>query len=177
MDNSKQRHERHVDRAIAIRLEETDLAPLLRASLGPLSMDAARERIELRVVTLGTIPTVLVDREKIAWCIATLVGNALRYVGRSEGAGDLGGSVLVQVEYDATLPDVVTIAVQDDGPGIPDEKLPYLFERRSGALHTEGLALTLVREIASAHGGDIRVESRRGPDEHGTSVTLRLRCR
>jgi signal transduction histidine kinase len=61
------------------------------------------------------------------------------------------------------------------GPGISDDKLFYLFERRRGALHADGLALMLVREIVSAHGGDIHVESRRGPYEHGTSVTVRLR--
>jgi len=160
--------------AIPIRLEPTELAELLRVSLRPLSTHAARDRIELRVETLGTIPSVVVDREKIAWCVATLVGNALRYVKRSEGAADSSGSVRVQIECDETSPDVVAIAVQDDGPGIPDDKLPYLFERRGGALHAEGLGLTLVREIVSAHGGDIHVESRRGPDEHGTSITLRL---
>lgn len=157
-----------------IRREETDLAALLRASLGPLTIQAAREKVELRVVTLGTVPSVVVDREKIAWCIATLVGNALRYVRRGDGA-DSGGSVVVHVEYDDASPDVVAIAVKDDGPGIPDDKLPYLFERRRGGLHAEGLALTLVREIVSAHGGSIEVESRRGADEHGTSVSLRLR--
>ena len=162
---------------IAFRLEPTDLAALLRASLAPLSAHAASERVELRVVTLGTIPPVAVDREKIAWCIATLVGSALRYVKRVQRTGDpaTGGSVLVHVEYDEAAPDHVAIAVQDDGPGIPDDKLPYLFERKSGALHAEGLALGLVREIVAAHGGEIQVESRRGDDEHGTSVTLRLR--
>jgi two-component system, OmpR family, phosphate regulon sensor histidine kinase PhoR len=161
--------------AVAIDLEETDLAALLSASLGPLTADASRQRIELRVVTLGTIPPVAVDREKIAWCITTLVGNALRYVRKSDSQAATGGSVLVHVEYDEEEPDIVAIAVQDDGPGIPEEKLPYLFERRTGALHAEGLALTLVREIVAAHGGEIHVESRRGVDEHGTSVTIRLR--
>jgi two-component system, OmpR family, phosphate regulon sensor histidine kinase PhoR len=161
-------------RSITIRVEETDIVGLLRASLDPLSVHAAVQRIELRVVTLGIIPRVAVDREKIAWCITTLVGNALRYVKKGEGEGDIGGSVLVQIENDDTSPDIVAIAVQDDGPGIPDDKLPYLFERRRGAMHADGLALSLIREIVSAHGGDICVESRRGLDEHGTSITLRL---
>lgn len=164
--------------AIPMRFEETDLTELLRASLDALSEQSAHDGIELRVVTLGVSRPVFVDREKLAWCVATLVGNALRYVKGQRSGGELArtGSVLVHVEHDDRSPDVVAIAVQDDGPGIPDEKLPYLFERRSGALHAEGLSLTLVRQIVSAHGGDVDIESRRGPDEHGTSVTLRLRA-
>ncbi|MDB4933314.1 MAG: Sensory box histidine kinase [Labilithrix sp.] len=160
--------------AIPLTLEPTDVLALLRASLVPLAAQAASERIELRVVSLGSIPTVAVDREKIAWCVATLVGNALRYVRRSDGAGEMGGSVLVHVEHDEGSTGVA-IAVHDDGPGIPDDKLPYLFERRRGSMHVEGLALSLVRQIVSAHGGEILVESRRGRDEHGTSVTIQLR--
>ena len=68
----------------------------------------------------------------------------------------------------------VAISVQDDGPGIPDDKLPFLFERKRGAVHAEGLALSLVRQIVSAHGGRIDVESRRDPSDHGTSVTILL---
>ena len=88
-----------------------------------------------------------------------------------------GGSVLVHVEHDRAEPDIVAIAVQDDGPGIPDDQLPFLFERRPGALHVDGLALSLVRDIVSAHGGDVRVESRRDAEQHGTSITLRFRRR
>ena len=159
---------------ISVHLEKTDLAALLRASLAPLIEQAARDRVELRVATLGAVPPVAVDREKIAWCVTTLVGNALRYVGKADAQGVGGGSVLVHVEYDEATPDLVKIAVQDDGPGIPEDKLPYLFERKSGEMARAGLALGLVREIIAAHGGDIAVETRCEPDEHGTSITVRL---
>jgi signal transduction histidine kinase len=158
--------------AIDLDLEETDLAALLRASLAPLFEQATRDRIELRVVSLGEVPPARVDREKIAWCVATLAGNALRYVAKA-GAEGSGGSVLVHLDHPGARGDV-TISVQDDGPGIPDHKLPFLFERRNGAIHAEGLSLGLVREIVEAHGGAVEVESRHGEDEHGTSITLRL---
>jgi two-component system sensor histidine kinase BaeS len=159
-------------KSIAVRFEETDLAALLRSSLAPLIEQAKEQLIELRVVTLGYVPKLAVDNEKLAWAVATLVGNALRYVRR--GNAELaGGSVLVHLEHDEASKEIA-IAIQDDGPGIPKEKLPYLFERRRGASHVEGLSLSLVRDIVSAHGGRIEVESRTDTDEHGTSITLRI---
>ena len=158
--------------AILVRFEETDIAALLRSSLAPLIEQAKEQQIELRVETLGDVPKLSVDNEKLAWGIATLVGNALRYVRRGSDVRS-GGSVLVHVEHDEESNDVA-IAVQDDGPGIPKDKLPYLFERRSGAPHALGLSLSLVRDIVSAHGGRIEVESRTETDDHGTSITIRL---
>lgn len=161
-----------VHKSILVRFEETDLAALLRSSLAPLIQQAKEQHIELRVETLGDVPKLSVDNEKLAWGVATLVGNALRYVRRGN-AERAGGSVLVHIEHDEPAKEIA-IAVQDDGPGIPSEKLPYLFERRSGAAHVEGLALSLVRDIVTAHGGRVEVESRTDPDEHGTSITLRI---
>jgi signal transduction histidine kinase len=157
-------------KSIMVRFEPADVAALLRSSLAPLIEQAKESRIELRVETLGDVPALRVDPEKLAWGVATLVGNALRYVRRGN-AERPGGSVLVHIDEDGND---VSIAVQDDGPGIPQDKLPYLFERRIGAPHAEGLALSLVRDIVSAHGGRIEVESRTGSDEHGTSITILL---
>ena len=159
-------------KSILVRFEATDVAALLRSSLTPLIEQAKEQQIELRVETLGDVPKLPVDPEKLAWGVATVVGNALRYVRRGTTVR-AGGSVLVHVEHDEASKEIA-IAIQDDGPGIPADKLPFLFERRSGAPHVEGLALSLVRDIVAAHGGRIEVESRTGADEHGTSITLRL---
>lgn len=161
---------------LPITFEETDVTELLSASLKPLVEQAARSRIDLRIAKLGDVPRIRVDREKLAWSVTALVGNALRYVAKGEPSGDVGGSVLVHVTRESGA-DTVSISVQDDGPGIPAEKLPFLFERRRGAVHADGLALSLVRQIVAAHGGTIEVESRLDPDDHGTSITIALPVR
>jgi signal transduction histidine kinase len=129
--------------------------------------------VELRIdPAQGGPAPVVVDPEKLAWVIATLVGNALRYV--RHGTRRLpGGSVVVRLRM---APDSknLTISVEDDGPGIPEEKARYLFERQAGAQHAVGLALTLVHDIIAAHGGAVSVETDTSPLAHGTKVSLTL---
>jgi len=60
---------------IPLTFEETDVTALLDESLAPLLAQAAEDRIELRVVALGESVVASVDREKIAWCVTTLVGS------------------------------------------------------------------------------------------------------
>lgn len=158
---------------IPVRFEETDVPELLHASLRPLVEQAARDAVELHLATMGDIPRLFVDREKLAWSVTALVGNALRYVAHGHPRGELGGSVVVHVTRLGSSEEIA-ISVQDDGPGIPEDTVPYLFERRRGAVHAEGLALSLVRQIVAAHAGRIEVESRRDPECHGTSITIVL---
>ncbi|MER6911693.1 HAMP domain-containing sensor histidine kinase [Streptomyces sp. NPDC000594] len=63
-------------------------------------------------------------------------------------------------------PDSVVVTVSDDGPGIPPELLPQVFERfakgdtsRSRAAGSSGLGLAIVRALAVAHGGSVEVHS------------------
>ncbi|HEX2923307.1 MAG TPA: ATP-binding protein, partial [Chloroflexota bacterium] len=68
------------------------------------------------------------------------------------------------------------VAVIDQGPGIPTEELPHLFERfyrAKGTIRKEGLGLGLyiARMLVEAHGGSIWVESRTG---EGSSFTFTL---
>ena len=62
-------------------------------------------------------------------------------------------------------PGSIIIMVSDNGPGIPPEQLPYVFERfyqASGLRAGFGLGLAIAREIVSAHGGKIEADSSPG---------------
>ena len=116
------------------------------------------------------MPAVDVDAEKIAWAVATLVGNALRYVRHGTRLRP-GGNIRVRVGADAGA---IVVAVEDDGPGIPPEKVAQLFVRGAGVTHGTGLGLMLIEDVVAAHGGTVDVTSRHGALDGGTTVTLRL---
>ncbi|HVM70094.1 MAG TPA: sensor histidine kinase, partial [Gaiellaceae bacterium] len=66
------------------------------------------------------------------------------------------------------------LEVCDDGPGVPDEAAPHVFERfyrvEGDRASGSGLGLAIARELASLMGGGVRLESRPGR----TVVTLEL---
>ena len=77
-------------------------------------------------------------------------------------------------------PEEVTIEVRDDGPGVPPDKLPHVFERfyradvRSARAPGSGLGLAIAAEIAIAHGGTAAAAQ---VSPHGLRVTLTLPAR
>ncbi len=156
--------------AIAIQRQPTDLFALLTGTIETLQQQAIALDIELTVEAAPNLRHVRVDPEKVAWVVATLVGNAFRYVRRGSRYKP-GGSISVRLRADD---DALLIVVEDDGPGIAPDKLAHLFQKGAGVTHGTGLALMLIRDVIAAHGGTVEVKSRCNDVECGTSVTLRL---
>ncbi|WP_118972927.1 PAS domain-containing sensor histidine kinase [Taibaiella koreensis] len=113
-----------------------------------------------RVIDLKeTAPAeVYADEQLIEQVIVNLINNAVKY---APEAGQI--SVSVCPENDS-----VRVSVTDFGPGIPAEKLPYIFERyyragqNNGLIPGLGLGLYICEEIIHKHGGHIGVESEWG---------------
>lgn len=157
---------------LPLRAEPLDLGGLLASALVTLQGQAKGQDVTLTLAVEPHLPRVVADAEKLAWVVVTLVGNALRHV-RPGSRVRPGGTIQVSARRLEGAPRVA-VSVDDDGPGIPAEQLPWLFTRAPGAAHAVGLALSLAREVLEAHGGTIEIGSQtRGPD-HGTSVRLTL---
>ena len=105
------------------------------------------------------------DRDRLHQLVANLVDNALKH-------GSDAAPVVLRGSGDAAA---VTIEVRNEGPPIPAELMPHVFEpfRRGavdGAKDSFGLGLYIVREIARAHGGAVAVAS----SSPGTTFTVVL---
>jgi signal transduction histidine kinase len=162
--------------ALAIRRKATDVRALLASKLGVISFQAAAAHVALNVVVADEMPAgVLLDPEKVAWAVTTLVGNALRYV--QTGSRRMGsGTITVRAGFDRARSQV-TIEVEDDGPGIPTDTVTRLFKRDGLDVRGSGLALLLISDICAAHGGTVDVQSRVDASAHGTTVRLSFATR
>jgi len=145
---------------------------------------ALRRGMKLRAVIRENIPAISGDADNVTQLVWNLLQNAITH---SESKTiELFVSPLSETDPQASAaPPGVTITVNDDGVGIEPEILPRIFERGvSGKKGGSGIGLTICRDIANRHGGDIRVESAVGvapaggiapANGTGTRVTVVLR--
>lgn len=162
--------------AVAMRRTEVHLKTVLASTLEVLRRQADALEISLSISEESPLPErIAIDPEKIAWAVSSLVGSALRHVRRGTRVRP-GGSIDVRLNYDEPSGEVI-ISVKDDGPGIPPDKLPWLFARKPGSEVAAGIGLMLVRDVVAAHGGTVTIESKNDPQDHGTTVVLRLPAR
>ncbi len=132
---------------------------LLREALELFQPLAAAKPVELVAPSQLTSHRLYCDRERILQVFSNLVGNAIKFTpARGHVSLDVG-----------VVGDEVVFTVADDGPGIPGEALPRVFDRfwqatqpphvhRQGA----GLGLSIVKGIVEAHGGRVWVDSQLG---------------
>jgi signal transduction histidine kinase/ribosomal protein L7/L12 len=128
---------------------------------------AADGRVSVEFVPMEHEVTATFDRERVMQVASILLDNAVKYTPD-------GGSVTVSVGEEDN--GSVVLAVSDTGVGISEEQLPLVFERfyradPSRSAGGAGLGLSIARQIAEAHGGQIRVESTPGK---GSTFTLLL---
>ena len=105
-----------------------------------------------------------IDAARIRQVLDILLDNAVKFTPE-------GGTVRVGVRFE----DGVELFVSDDGPGIPHEHLPHIFERFYKADNARsdgsaGLGLAIARQIVERHGGTIGVSS----DANGSTFVVRL---
>ncbi|GLY39078.1 two-component sensor histidine kinase [Amycolatopsis sp. NBRC 101858] len=134
-----------------LRREELDVAAAVTDTLAARGWEPGSENSTDAAVVADLPPgiTAALDRRRLDIVVANLVGNALRH-----------GAPPVEVVLRAEGGDVV-LAVTDHGPGIPAEVLPRIFDRFAKAdtararSEGSGLGLSIARENARLHGGDI----------------------
>jgi signal transduction histidine kinase len=165
---------------MTLQREPIDLSDVVLDVVERYAPLAAHKHIALRTGDLPEIP-VQADRQLLSQMVGNLVDNAIKY-------SPDGASQWVLVET-GLLPGTAQawLRISDNGPGIPAEHLPHLFERfyrvdsarshnpgegaQDDQIPGSGLGLSIVQWIAQVHGGSVQVESQVG---QGTRFEVRL---
>jgi signal transduction histidine kinase len=139
-------------RRFTLRREEVDMGRLLESAYSTFAEEARRRGIEYRQV-IGARPVIVADGDRVLQIISNLLSNAFRWTPD-------GGRVELALEQENGT---ISVAVEDSGPGIPEADLDRIFRpfwSRDG-LGT-GLGLAIARELATAHGGHILLDTEPG---------------
>jgi len=140
------------ERTDFLRVEPIDLRAFVTDLWDGLSLTADR-RFELGVLADGTLQA---DPDRLAQALRNLARNSIEHTAEGEG--------LVHLDVRPLAPNWISFVVTDDGPGIPEHERERVFERfhrtdtgRTRAGGGAGLGLAIVRAIAEAHKGSVRV--------------------
>ena len=119
-----------------------------------LFASTAQEReLQLSTAVAEGLAPLDCDRDRAIQALSNLLGNAVKVTAS-------GGRIVVSARLRG---DDVVFCVEDTGPGIPPEDLPWIFDRywrgRSAGYRGTGLGLAIARGIVEAHGGRIWAES------------------
>ncbi|WP_275125030.1 MULTISPECIES: ATP-binding protein [Anoxybacillus] len=152
---------------LTLHHEQVPLKPYIERIIHKFQALAKEKGVRL-FVDMNDERIVSFDPDRIEQVLTNLIDNALRHTGE-------GGEVRVIVDGDEER---VRISVQDSGSGIPEEDLPFVFERfykadkaRTRGRSGTGLGLAIAKNIVEAHKGTITVHSKLG---EGTTFTFTL---
>jgi signal transduction histidine kinase len=169
------RETRRLDRIVNQIIEYArprELAPmrfsfseLVQEVLKLLDASLSNKALNVTCAVPSTLPQVHADRDQIKQVLLNVVQNAIE-------ASREGGALNVAAgPFARNLDPGIVITVKDEGPGIPPQDLPHVFEPffTRGKHRGTGLGLAICRNIIDAHGGEIQLKS-----DVGKGTTARL---
>jgi signal transduction histidine kinase len=141
-----------------VRLDSVLNDVMLRAKLH-------HPELNIRLAVESPILPVRGDPRRLAQVFENIIGNSIKYAPGSE--------ILITIKPDNSG---VALDFQDFGPGIPEQYLPFIFNRffrspDAPNMHGSGLGLYICRQIIQAHSGKIQAKS---GEKKGTTISIRL---
>lgn len=132
--------------------EETDIVPLIDRAMVEITPLAESKKLCLRKELAEDLAMVRIDEHRILQALRNLIGNAAKFSPEH-------GQIIVSA---TVVEDGLEVSVQDSGPGISAERLPFIFKKFSGSDHKRGtgLGLAIVKHIIEVHGGKVWAESK-----------------
>lgn len=146
-------------KTLPLHKERTEINGFVEAILSQFQWFADEKDIRLHFSESPTDIYIEIDRDRMTQVVVNLLGNALRYTRDS-------GTVIVDVKVEGKS---VVLHFKDTGPGIDEQKLPFIFERfyrldesRKRDEGGAGLGLSIAKGFVEVHGGTINVTSIKG---------------
>lgn len=143
------------------------LSPWLTQLLAPWREAACRRDLHWEATVPADLPALEIDPDRLSQALGNLLSNAIKYTSP-------GGSVAIEASVESGS---VAFHVEDTGPGIVQDEQDLIFtpfyRGRAGGRFPQGmgLGLTIARDLVTAHGGRIEVESVSG---QGSRFTIWL---
>ncbi|MDP4179272.1 MAG: HAMP domain-containing sensor histidine kinase, partial [Bacillota bacterium] len=155
---------------LEFKFEKIDLVPFITDMMEEFKFMLGEQGIILKLNNnISESLMVNVDTKRIYQAIRNVIGNAVKYANSEKLIID----VTIYSENN-----FIKIDIADNGPGIPHDKLPYIFDRfyridteRTKDLMSTGLGLAISKEMLESHGGNISVSSK---INEGSIFTLTL---
>ena len=147
--------------ALQLKIGPLDLEALARSRCEHLHPLADDRQVRLETITPGSPGNFYVrgDPDRLAQVLDNLLDNAIRHAPE-------GSTVRIKIQK---IRDEIQCSVTDQGPGINERHLPYIFERfyrvdssRNRKTGGTGLGLAIVQALVTAHGGRVGVQSNPG---------------
>ncbi len=142
-----------------------DCCDILQKVMEDMAPQAHQKDIDLGFERSGTDTVVPVDPAALHEIMVNLIDNAIRYT-------QAGGVVTVRLN---SIVDRISVSIEDNGPGIPEQSRGRIFERFYRAADTgttgSGLGLAIVKELVSQCGGTVQLQAP-GHGDHGLLVEL-----
>ena len=156
-------------RQLQFESKPVDLGNLAQHVVDLFDAEAREKNISLSLNLRAENPIVSADAQRIEQVIANLVSNALRYIPEH-------GKVWIEI---ASENESVSVSVNDNGAGIPEADLPYIFDRfwrkdksRSRLSGGTGLGLAIAKQLIESQGGTIAAKNL---SEGGLKVSVTMK--
>jgi len=155
---------------LELRFENVQIGPFMADLMEEFKFELEEKNYNFQYINkLEGDCSIKIDRKRLYQAFRNIIGNAVKYGSNND--------LNITIEMDRQG-DFIGINIEDNGPGIPKDKLPNIFNRfyridneRTKDLMSTGLGLAIAKELVQAHGGSITVAS---IEKKGTCFTIRL---
>ncbi|SEQ24601.1 two-component system, OmpR family, sensor histidine kinase ResE [Virgibacillus subterraneus] len=155
---------------IQLNIENVNVEKFIERILKKFKGLADESDVELNLIKHISTDQIYIDQDRVEQVLTNLIDNAIRHTNEN-------GKVNVIIESNATD---FNVSVNDNGSGIPEDDLPFVFERfykadksrtKNSKKKGTGLGLSIAKNIVEAHNGSITVNSK---INEGTTFSFKL---